>query len=208
MIDSEIHAPNWSTIAYSLQEILSCPSQEQGDACEKACDDGFNECVLNNCGGDFTNNSCNRDCTNSMNACKKKCPCHNGGDCQQGCPCPRFQCEPVCEESVDYERSQVIHQSRQSGRSHLFIIQECTKWCFYRANETYIDCLSDFSPAFVMNLIKYEPIDVIPYVNCEKIAKDFSLECQIGCPCNQNCSTCSQMADTCNADFCPVGLES
>ena len=75
------------------------------------------------------------------------------------------------------------------------------------ANETYIDCLeSVFQTAFVKTSGEYDSFDVLSDDNCEKIAKEFSLKCQMGCPCNPDCPKCSEMEDTCNADFCPVSI--
>ena len=77
------------------------------------------------------------------------------------------------------------------------------------ANETYIDCLeSVFQTAFVKTSGEYESFDLLSDNNCEKMAKEFSLECQMGCPCNPDCPKCSEMEDTCNANFCPVSIYS
>ena len=53
---------------------------------------------------------------------------------------------------------------------------------------------------------EFKSFDVLEDNNCEEIAKKFSLECQMGCPCNPDCPKCSEMEDTCNADFCPVSI--
>ena len=65
--------------------------------------------------------------------------------------------------------------------------------------------LNAFSWAFAA---KSESFDLLPedLELCDKLAKEWSVECQMGCPCNANCPTCSQMEDTCNVEFCPVSL--
>ena len=39
--------------------------------------------------------------------CDDKCPCQIDGECELGCPCPSFQCEPVCDMADDLKPSQV-----------------------------------------------------------------------------------------------------
>merc|ERR1712126_634500 len=80
--------------------------------------------------------------------------------------------------------------------------QECIAWCFSAANETYNDCLY---PEFTTGAVLPAALPGATFPDPATFAsKEWSVECQLGCPCNANCPTCSQMEDTCNVGFCPA----
>ena len=103
--------------------------------------------------------------------------------------------------------------------SYYVDFQKCTYWCFSAANETFHDCLYQESTTGAISSTSLPRTDLQePTISaayellqedvefCEKLAKEWSVECQMGCPCSPNCPTCSQIEDACNAEFCPVNL--
>ena len=90
-----------------LNQSLSCTSTDQAQICNDACFAGLDKCIEIECENDVDDFACIKDCGEAVIACDLKCPCEIGGECELGCPCPSFQCEPVCDEVDDLEPSQV-----------------------------------------------------------------------------------------------------
>ena len=76
----------------SKQCSFSCPDLEQAYPCGDQCDSDFTECFVNICEESYINVDCMRDCTDAYDDCLAKCPCSKGGECEDGCPCPNFDC--------------------------------------------------------------------------------------------------------------------
>ena len=122
--------------------------------------------------------------------------------------------------SLDHEKTGSEYSVKNIAvQASNILFQDCRDWCFTAANETYNDCLypeittgsplPTALPEPETFAAKYESFDLLPedFELCKKVAKEWSLECQMGCPCNPNCPTCSEMENTCNAEFCPVSAE-
>ena len=91
----------------------------------------------------------------------------------------------------------------------------CMSDCIDQANATLIECTTSSPDVTTQQVttatgsfttpISFPSDRQLPSEeNCKELSDEFSIQCQLGCPCNQNCPSCSQPADSCNLDYCPV----
>ena len=82
-----------------------------------------------------------------------------------------------------------------------------------QANETFNECIESSQEVTTQRVTTRSlttPISfqsnrqLSPEENCKITSDELSIQCQLDCPCNQNCPSCSQPTDTCKVDYCPI----
>ena len=89
----------------------------------------------------------------------------------------------------------------------------CMSDCMIQANETLHECIDSSEEVTTQQVTTGSlttPISfqsnrqLPPEENCKVISDELSIQCQLDCPCNQNCPSCSQPTNTCKVDYCPI----
>ena len=91
----------------------------------------------------------------------------------------------------------------------------CMSDCMDQANATFIECTTSSPEVTTQQVttatgsfttpISFPSNRQLPLEeNCKELSDEFSIQCQLSCPCNQNCPSCSQPTDSCKLDYCPV----
>ena len=89
----------------------------------------------------------------------------------------------------------------------------CMSDCMVQANETLNECIESSQEVTTQQVTTRSlttPISfqsnrqLPPEENCKVISDELSIQCQLDCPCNQNCPSCSQPTNTCKVDYCPI----
>ena len=91
----------------------------------------------------------------------------------------------------------------------------CMSDCMDQANATFTECTTSSPEVTTQQVttatgsfttpISFPSNRQLPLEeNCKELSDEFSIQCQLSCPCNQNCPSCSQPTDSCNLDYCPV----
>ena len=92
-------------------------------------------------------------------------------------------------------------------------IKICMSDCMIQANETFNECIESSQEVTTQQVTTRSlttPISfqsnrqLPPEENCKITSDELSIQCQLDCPCNQNCPSCSQPTDTCKVDYCPI----
>ena len=88
----------------------------------------------------------------------------------------------------------------------------CISDCMIQANETFNECIIPTQEVTTPQVTTESLTTPISFINrqspsnenCRLVSNDLSIKCQLDCPCNQNCPSCSQPANTCKIDYCPL----
>ena len=92
-------------------------------------------------------------------------------------------------------------------------VKICMSDCMIEANETFNECIEpsqevttpQVTTGSLTTPISFQSNRQLPSEeNCKVISDQLSIQCQLDCPCNQNCPSCSQPTDTCKLDYCPI----